>query len=96
MVGACPAQPEESAGTRESTSCPPPHPRNKMSNTVLSPAKSRIIWTEKQKVHKAKVSVTSRSRNRIDGFPSPMVGHVLYPPPNTVHSSQHLICPSLA
>jgi len=44
--------------------------KSKMLNRVLSPAKSRIIWTENRRVHKAKVSVTLRSKNKIGGFPS--------------------------
>ena len=50
---------------------------------MLSLAKSRIRWTESKRVHKAQVSVTSKSKNRIDGFPSQMVGAVSFSPFHT-------------
>ncbi len=44
-------------------------------NKVHNQARSRIRWTENKK-ESNKVSEISRSKNRIDGFPSQMVGSV--------------------
>ena len=49
-----------------------------MSNRVHSLAKSRIIWIANKKDKLAPVWVISRSRSKTDGFPSQMVGAVLF------------------
>ena len=50
-----------------------------MLNKTLSPEKTRTLWTENRRAHKAKVSVTSRSKSKTDGFLLQMVGYVLSP-----------------
>lgn len=75
-----------------------------MVNRTRSPAKNRTIWRENKKVRKAKVSPTSTSKSRIDGYLSQMVGYVLYvvtllPSPGLPFPSldiPRLICASLA
>ena len=68
-----------------------------MSNRTLSLVKSRNIWIEIKRVHKAKVSVTSRSKSKTDGYLSQMVGNVsfLYTTPfcATILAKDMICCP---
>lgn len=66
------------AASRKPTSCPTPHQKTKMLNRTLSLVKSRTLWTENKRVHKAKVSVISKSKSRTDGYLLPMVGDVSF------------------
>lgn len=69
------------AAIQKPTSCPTPHNKKKMSNKAHNPARKKILWTEQKKGHSTAV-LTSRSRNKTDGFPSQMVGRVSCPLPS--------------
>ena len=77
------------AGIQKPTSCRTPHHRKRrMSNKVYTLATRRILWN--RKAHN-KVSAISRSKNKTDGSPSPMVGCVSYPPLAPSPSSDLLV-----